>query len=182
MPHPGSIAEVAVPLPLRRTYTYLVPDDRDYVQPTFIADYDWLHVEARYNYEDFDTGSVWAGYNFGGGEKLEWEISPMLGGVFGDRRHRAKLQGLLAWWKLELSSEGEYVFDAARSSDSFFYMWSELSSPADWLRFGAVFSGPRSNDTEFDIQRFSSACRQRLDFTVTLSTRAGPSHPGAGSA
>ena len=32
--------------------TYIVPDDQEYVQPTFSADRDWLHLEARYNYEN----------------------------------------------------------------------------------------------------------------------------------
>ena len=68
-------------LSLPRLTRYLVPDSRDYVQPTITADRDWLHLEARYNYEDLDTGSAWVGYNFGGGEKLAWEFTPMLGGV-----------------------------------------------------------------------------------------------------
>jgi hypothetical protein len=29
------------------------------------------------------TGSAWVGYNFSGGEKFTWEVTPMLGGVFG---------------------------------------------------------------------------------------------------
>src|ERR1044071_8603769 len=65
-------------------YTYFVPDDHEYIQPTITADRDWLHLEARYNYEAQHTGSAWAGYNFAGGKKLAWEITPMLGGVFGD--------------------------------------------------------------------------------------------------
>jgi hypothetical protein len=44
-------------------YTHIVPDSENYVQPTVAADRDWLHVEARFNYEDRDTGSVWLGYN-----------------------------------------------------------------------------------------------------------------------
>src|SRR5438105_11307285 len=48
--------------------TYIVPDDQEYVQPTLSADRGWLHLEARYNYENLETGSVWVGYNFGGGE------------------------------------------------------------------------------------------------------------------
>ena len=64
--------------------TYIVPNDQEYVQPTFTADHDWLHLEARYNYENLETGSVWVGYNLSGGEKLEWELTPMLGGVFGN--------------------------------------------------------------------------------------------------
>ena len=31
--------------------TYLVRNDREYVNPTFTADRNWLHLEARYNYE-----------------------------------------------------------------------------------------------------------------------------------
>jgi hypothetical protein len=42
-------------------YTYLVPDDRDYAQPTLTADRGWLHLEARYNYEAPETGSAWIG-------------------------------------------------------------------------------------------------------------------------
>ena len=39
-------------------YSYFVPDDREYVQPTISADRDWLHLEARYNYEGLETGSA----------------------------------------------------------------------------------------------------------------------------
>ncbi len=121
-------------------YTYFVPDDSNYVQPTFTADRGWLHLEARYNYEALDTGSAWLGYNFSGGEKLAWEFTPMIGGVFGDTAGIAPgYKGSLSWWKLELYSEGEYVFDTRSTSDSFFYNWSELAlAPAEWFRFGMV--------------------------------------------
>jgi hypothetical protein len=136
-------------------YAYLVPDDRDYLQPTITADRNWLHLEARYNYEALDTGSAWVGYNFGGGEKLAWELTPMLGGVFGDTTGIAPgYKGSLGWWKLELYSEGEYVFDTRDSSGSFFYNWSELTlAPVDWLRFGMVTQRTRAYETDRDIQR-----------------------------
>ena len=103
-------------------YTYIVPDSRDYVQPTFSADRGWLHLEARYNYEALDTGSAWLGYNFSGGETLAWEVTPMLGGVFGDTAGIAPgYEASLSLWKLELYSEGEYLFDTGNSADSFFY-------------------------------------------------------------
>ena len=47
-----------------------MPDSRDYAQPTITADRARLHLEARYNYEALATGWAWAGYKFGGGEKL----------------------------------------------------------------------------------------------------------------
>jgi len=136
-------------------YTYFVPEDRDYVQPTFTADRGWLHLEARYHYEALDTGSAWVGYNFGGGEKLAWEFTPMLGGVFGDTTGVAPgYKGSLSWWKLELYSEGEYVFDTSHSSDSFLYNWSELTlAPAHWVRFGLVSQRTRAYASDREIQR-----------------------------
>ena len=136
-------------------YTYFVPDDRNYVQPTFTADRDWLHLEARYNYEAPDTGSAWVGYNFSGGETLAWEFTPMIGGVFGDTAGIAPgYKGSLTWLKLELYSEGEYVFDTRSTSDSFFYNWSELTlAPAEWFRFGMVTQRTRLYKSDRDIQR-----------------------------
>jgi hypothetical protein len=136
-------------------YTYIVPDSRDYVQPTITVDRRWLHLEARYNYEDLDTASVWVGYNFSMGEKLSLNITPMLGGVFGNTTGIAPgLRASLKWWRLELYGEGEYVFNTRESADSFFYLWSELTvSPVDWLRAGLVAQRTRAYETELDIQR-----------------------------
>ena len=151
-------------------YTYLVPDDRDYVQPTLTFDRKWLHVEARYNYESLDTGSVWLGYNFSGGEKLAWEFTPMLGGVFGETRGIAPgYKGSLSWWKLELYSEGEYIFDAGDSSENFFYTWSELSlAPVEWFRFGVAVQRTKLYETDFDVQRgfLVGFSFKRLDLTT----------------
>ena len=136
-------------------YTYILPDDSDYVQPTFTADRGSLHLEARYNYEAPDTGSAWIGYNLSVGEKVSFELSPMLGAVFGDTTGIAPGYRLtLGWWKLELYSEGEYVFDTDDSSESFFYTWSEFTlAPVDWFRFGVVIQRTKLYETDFDIQR-----------------------------
>lgn len=150
--------------------TYLVPDFREYVQPTFSTDCGWLHLEARYNYENLDTGSVWAGYNFSGGEKLAWEFTPMLGGVFGDTTGVAPgYRFSVTYWKLEFSSEGEWVFDLDNSEDSFFYNWAELSvSPVDWFRFGLVGQRTRAYQSEVDIQRglLVGFVYKKMDFTT----------------
>jgi hypothetical protein len=134
---------------------YLVPESRDYVQPTVTADHGWLHLEARYNYEALDTGSTWLGYNFSGGEKLAWAVTPILGGVFGETTGIAPgYKGSLSWWKLEVYSEGEYLFDTGDSSKSFFYNWSELTlAPLEWFRFGMVTQRTRTYRTDRDIQR-----------------------------
>jgi hypothetical protein len=150
--------------------TYIVPDGRDYAQPTVTADHDWLHLEARYNNEALYTGSAWLGYNFSGGEKLEWAITPMVGGVFGDLYGVAPgYEGSLTWWKLDLYSEGEYVFDTGEPSASYFYNWSELSlAPVNWFRFGLVTQRTHTYKTNRDIQRglLAGFIYKRVDFTA----------------
>ena len=150
--------------------TYIVPNDQEYVQPTFTADRGWLHLEARYNYENLETGSAWVGYNFSGGKKLEWEFTPMLGGVFGNTTGIAPGYKLsLTYWKFEFSSEGEFVFDTGNSDGSFFYTWSELSlSPVDWFRFGLVGQRTRAYRTDVDIQRglLLGFSYKKVDFTT----------------
>jgi hypothetical protein len=151
-------------------YSYIVPDSTDYVQPTLSADHDWLHLEARYNYEALETGSAWLGYNFSGGEKLTWELTPMLGGVFGNMTGIAPgYKGSLSWWKLQLYSEGEFAIDVGDASESFFYNWSELTvSPLDWFRFGLVTQRVRAYQTDRDVQRgvLAGISLKHLDFTT----------------
>ena len=151
---PASAAEDAWSFSVSAS-TYFLSESRDYVQPTVSADHGRLHVEARYNYEALDTGSAWLGVNFSGGNTVEWELTPMLGGVFGDTSGIAPgLFASLSWRRLELSSENEYVFDAGDSSDSFFYNWSELTlAPADWFRFGLVTQRTRVYQEDREIQR-----------------------------
>ena len=136
-------------------YTYFVPDDQDYVQPAFKADRGRLHLEARYNYEDRRTGSVWAGYNFSVGDRLTFEFTPMLGAVFGDTNGVAPgFEMTLGWRKLELYSESEYVFVPEDHSQNFAYTWSELTlAPVDWFRFGLVAQRTRAYQTDLDVQR-----------------------------
>src|ERR1700761_662606 len=62
---------------------YIVPDGVSYVSPVLTADRHWVHLEARYNYENQQTGSLWAGYNFTAGKNLQMALTPMIGGVFG---------------------------------------------------------------------------------------------------
>ena len=151
-------------------WAYFVPDDDDYLQPTATADRGRLHLEGRYNYEAQDSGSLWAGYNFGGrGDELEWEFTPIGGGVFGDTDAiGVGYEAWLGWKKLELYSEGEYVFDPSPDG-SFFYSWSEASFWAlEWLRFGLASQRTRAYESEREIGRgiFAGVAFAPLDVTV----------------
>lgn len=137
------------------TYIYVVPDDQNYASAIFTANKDWLHLEARYNYEDLSTASAWIGYNLSFGDKLVLDATPMFGGVFGDLNGVAPgLEVTLSYAKVELYSESEYVFDLEDSSGNFYYNWSELTySPTDWVQFGLVFQRTKAYQTDLDIQR-----------------------------
>lgn len=136
-------------------YGYIVPESKDYGNPNFTADHGWLHFEARYNYEGLDTASLWGGYNFSTGENLVFEITPMVGGVFGDLTGIAPGFNLsLSYKNLVLSSQSEYFIDTANSENNYAYTWSELTySPWAWLRAGLVTQRTRAYKSELDIQR-----------------------------
>lgn len=152
------------------TYGYLVPDDESYFSATFRADRNWAHLEARYNYEDLKTGSVWLGYNLSFGEKLVLDATPMVGGVFGNTTGVAPgYLVTLSYKKISLYSEGEFVFDAKNSGGNFFYSWNELTySPTDWFRAGLASQKTRAYQTPLDVQRgvFAGFTYRRLDFST----------------
>jgi hypothetical protein len=79
----------------------------------------------------------------------------MLGGVFGKTTGIAPgFRFSVTYKKLELSSEGEYVFDTGNRSGNFFYSWNELTySPVDWLHAGLVSQRTRAYQTKLDVQR-----------------------------
>ena len=134
-------------------YTYFVPDDHEYVQPTLTADRGVLHLEARYNYEALETGSVFVGFNFSWGERLALELTPMIGGVFGEVNGIAPGYRLsLNWNRLDFYAEGEFLIDCEDNSDNYFYVWNELTyAPTDWIRFGLAAQRTRLYDSDVDI-------------------------------
>lgn len=137
--------------------TFFVQNDREYVQPIVEADRDWLHLEARFNYEGIDTGSLWVGVNLetGDEESLRLEFTPMLGVAAGDTEGVAPgYRGTLSWQRFEFFSEGEWLFDTENSNDSFFYNWSELTvAPIAQLRVGMATERTVLFQSDREIQR-----------------------------
>jgi hypothetical protein len=174
--HPGDAVGASSPnqqwTAAASVYVYFPPEAGNFLQPTLSADHDWLHLEARYNYEELDTGSLWLGYNLGGGRQVEWTFSPMLGAVFGKLSGVAPgYRGSLSWQKLELYSEGEYIIDTTDSSASYFYNWSELSLGLfDRLRIGLVTQHTHVYQSDRQIQRgvLAGLSFQRVDLTGYL--------------
>ena len=149
---------------------YFVPDEDAFVSPVAKADHGGLHLEARYNYEDRGTASVWVGWNFSVGETLSFAATPMLGGVFGDTSGIAPgFEISLGYGRFELYSEGEYLFEASGPEESFFYSWSEATfSPLEGLRLGLIGQRTRAYQTSLDLQRglLAGYSDDRLNFTA----------------
>jgi hypothetical protein len=131
------------------------PDESSYFSPIFYADKGVLHLEGRFNYEDRETGSVFVGRNFEAGENVTFTAVPIFGVVFGNTMGVAPGAEIeIAWRRLALYSESEYLFDLEESGDSFLYTWSEATVAAtDWLRAGLVVQRTRTYESGLDIQR-----------------------------
>jgi hypothetical protein len=149
---------------------YLVPHETSYANPTFTADRHWLHLEARYNYEDLRTGSVWAGYNFSAGKKVVLNVTPIIGGVFGRTAGIAPgCEASLTYKRIELSISNEYVFDTNSKAGNFYYSWPQVTySPVNWLRVGAVAQHKKPFQTSLDVQRgfLVGVSHKQMEFTT----------------
>jgi hypothetical protein len=153
-------------------YGSIVPNDQSYFTPMFSADHHWLHLEARYNYEDQEAASLWAGYNLRVGDKLTLEATPMCGVVFGGATAIAPGYEIsLTWKRLNLSSQGEYVANTNDRTRNFFYSWDELVySPRDWFHAGIALQHTRAYQTPVDLQPGASfgIVHRRWDFTTYI--------------
>jgi len=134
---------------------YIVPSGQSFANPVFMANRNWLHLEARYNSENLYTGSLWAGYNFSAGKKLVLDVTPMIGGVFGRTTGIAPgLELSLTYKKIEFSISNEYVFDTTHKSGNFYDAWLDLTySLTNWLRVGAVAQHTKVFSTSLTVQR-----------------------------
>jgi len=131
------------------------PHDRAYFSPIATADRGRLHLEARFNYENLETGSVLAGWNFSVGDEVVLDATPIVGVVMGETDGIAPgLEAEITWKRLAFSTESEYVFDFDGSDESFFYTWTEMTyALAKWVGLGAVTQKTEAYQTAREIQR-----------------------------
>jgi hypothetical protein len=107
------------------------------------------------DYEALDAGSMFAGWKFSGGDKLTYDVTPILGGLFGAKQGIAPgLEASVVYGITDFYTEAEHVYDTGVKEDSFTYAWSELGfSPLEWLRFGLVGQRTRLYSSSRDIQQ-----------------------------
>jgi hypothetical protein len=119
------------------------------------ADHDALHLEARYNYENEKSVSLFGGYRFDFGQQVTCGFTRMLGVLIGPTSGLVPgLEVEIAWKKFDLYSESEYVLDLGDGEGHYFYTWAELAiSPIEHLRTGISANRTRLYETQFDLQR-----------------------------
>ena len=96
------------------------------------------YAEARYNYEEAQTFSLYAGRTFAKENRFSYSFTPMVGGMTG------KLKGAALGLNMELdfenfnfSSQSQYAMMTGNVSTNFFFSWSELSyRPVSWFYGG----------------------------------------------
>jgi hypothetical protein len=134
---------------------FIIPHEQDYFNPTFYARHNNLHLEGRYNYEDFQTTSLWAGRRFEFGEHVKFIFVPMAAIVFGNTNGMAPgLEVEIIYKKFDFYSESEHVYDFRLRDNNFFYQYGELAvRPIKAIRTGLVVQRTKLIETERELQR-----------------------------
>lgn len=137
-------------------FGYFIPADRNLLSPIAYADHrSGLHLEGRYNYEDLKTASLFAGWRFELGKKVQLALTPIVGFAFGNTN--GFIPGLefeASWSILDFYSETEYVLDFAGSENNYLYTWGELGvTPFSSFRTGISYQRTILYHTGLDLQR-----------------------------
>ncbi|MFT3935866.1 MAG: hypothetical protein QM726_19715 [Chitinophagaceae bacterium] len=103
------------------------------------------YAEARYNYEDINTVSLYAGHNFSSDKKFSWSFTPMAGIIAGNMKGGSfGLNTDLNYRKFYFSSQAQYSISTETRYDNFFYNWSELYyQPFEWMYTGVAVQHTR---------------------------------------
>jgi hypothetical protein len=104
--------------------------------------------EARYNYEEVKTLSLYAGRTFSKEDSLSWSFTPVAGILLGGLKGSAAgLNIAVNYGKWYFSSALQSVFSWENKHDDFIYSWSELGYQATpRLYMGLVLQQTRLYD------------------------------------
>lgn len=103
----------------------------------YTSDNNW-YGEARYNFDELNTLSIYAGKRFTRNGQLSWEATPMIGGLMGQMKGGSLGMNVgMDFRKLFFTSQSQYSFSIDNAGDKYFYTWSELGySATNWLYAG----------------------------------------------
>jgi hypothetical protein len=117
------------------------------------ADRKKLHLEARYNYEDRNTASVFGGMNFTFGNELKFDLTPMAGIVFG--RLNGAVPGLetdLSYRIFNFITQSEYIIDFAGFKSDYLYTYMQIDATMNKFALGMAAQKNKLYETRRDLQ------------------------------
>lgn len=98
------------------------------------------YAEARYNYEEVNTFSLYAGKTFSNDGKFDFSITPMLGGVVGKFKGISSgVNAVVEFKDVFFSTQSQYTISFHESNADFLFSWSELGyQPWKWFFLGVT--------------------------------------------
>lgn len=115
----------------------------------FTSSKNW-YGEARYNFDELNTFSLYAGKKFTGGSNLSWEATPLIGGLMGQMTGGSLGMNFgMGYKRLFFLSQSQYSFSLQHIDDKFFYNWSEMGVEAtNWFYAGLALQQTNIYRTE----------------------------------
>jgi len=112
------------------------------------------YAEARYNYEDLQTVSLFLGKAFTGDKEFSYSLVPMFGASVG--RFTGLSAGLnvdLEYNKFYFSTQSQYSLSTKQPKEYFLYSWSEAGyQPLNWLYAGVSVQQTHDRYTGDQVQ------------------------------
>ena len=144
-------------------YGNIVPEEPFSLTPIVYFNNDVFYAEARYNYEELHTASLYVGKYFSKAGKLSIDIAPLLGVVAGELNAGSVGASLeLRWGRWLWSMIPQYTFSWKDKSENFFYSWSELTfAVSEWF-----YLGPAAQRTKFFETPFEADSGLTLGFNL----------------
>lgn len=109
-------------------YNYIrQPEESAFVPMMHFQTKNNWYAELRYNYEDLQTVSLFAGKTFSGGNAFEYSLIPMIGYSVGRFSGVSFATTTEASWKnFFIWGQTQYSIGNKKSTPDFFFNWSEL--------------------------------------------------------
>lgn len=134
---------------------YALPDEPDLDVGVVALSVGSFRFEARQNYEARHATSTFVGWKFTGGGEVTYEVTPIVGGLFGSVHGVVPgVEASVGWRSLDVYVEAEYVHDTKQRDDSYFYTWNEVGwRPVEHVRLGLVGQRTRIVHDDRSLQR-----------------------------
>ena len=110
-----------------------------------------VYTEMRYNYEDVETASVYLGKSFSKEGNLSYDITPMLGIVFGNFNGGSLAVNMdIELKKTFLSMQTQYTVSSDAKENNFLFNWTELAyQPLQWFYTGVSMQQTKIYNSSF---------------------------------